>query len=57
MVSEEFAKYIQDRVDGGFDRQVASEVHRLGCIDEYVDETDHEKGIITCINLDQLTET
>lgn len=26
-------------------------------VDEYVDETDHENGIITCINLDQLTES
>lgn len=25
-------------------------------VDEYVDETDHENGIITCINLDQLIE-
>ncbi len=26
-------------------------------VDEYVDETDHENGIIFCINLDQLTES
>lgn len=25
-------------------------------VEEYVEETDHEKGIIFCINLDQLTE-
>lgn len=26
-------------------------------VDEYIDETDHENGIIHCINLDQLTES
>lgn len=26
-------------------------------VDEYVDETDHENGIIYCINLNQLTES
>ncbi|MCG2587227.1 ribosome maturation factor RimM [Rhodohalobacter sulfatireducens] len=26
-------------------------------VDEYIDDTDHENGIISCINLDQLTES